>query len=164
MILDFDLDFLRAAASLIDGNLERLDGEANASPDLDTFGIYDEAEYITGFGFVACQTYATAVVSRSKLRNKKQEALALGPKHRAGRPVVQLINAAANHWKHSPEWSFGIPTSQAKRTLEVISSLGVDTKGSYPVANTLHKILTPRPARFANLIPFLTQWRDELMK
>lgn len=48
MILDFDLDFLRAAASLIDGNLECLDGEANASPDPDAFGIYDEAENTIG--------------------------------------------------------------------------------------------------------------------
>lgn len=164
MIPDFDLDFLRAAVSLIDENLERLDEEADVNHDPDAFGIFDEVEYITGFGFVACQTYATAVVSRSKFKNKKQEALALGPKHRMGRPMAQLINAAANHWKHSPEWSFDTPTNQAKRTLEVISSFGVDTNGSYPVANVLHEMLAPHPARFANLIPFLAQWRDELMK
>ena len=164
MILDFDLDFLRAAVSLVDESLERLDGEAGASPDPDAFGIFEEVEYITGFGFVACQTYATAVASRSKLKNKKREALALGPKHRTGLSMAQLINAAANHWKHSPEWSLDAPTTQAKQTLEVISSLCVDTDGSYPVANMLYEILTPHPARFANLIPFLTQWRDELPK
>jgi hypothetical protein len=78
--------------------------------------------------------------------------------------MIQLINAAAYHWKHSPEWSLDTPTTQAKQTLEVISSLGVDTNRSYPVANMLHEILTPHPARFANLIPFLTQWRDILPK
>jgi hypothetical protein len=46
----------------------------------------------------------------------------------------------------------------------VISTLGVDTSGSYPVANALHEILTPHAARFANLIPFLMQWRDGLPK
>jgi hypothetical protein len=164
MILDFDLDFLRAAAALVDARLDRLDGQACESPDPDSFGIFDEVEYITGFGFVACQAYATAVASRSKLKSKKREALALGPKHRTGRSMAQLINAAANHWKHSPEWSLDAPTTQAKQTLEVISSLGVDTTGSYPVANMLYEILTPHPARFANLIPFLTQWRDTLEK
>lgn len=164
MILDFDLDFLRGAAALVDASLERLDGKADASPDSDTFGIFDEVEYLTGFGFVACQTYATAVASRSKLKGKKHEALALGPKHRTGRSIAQLIDAAANHWKHSPEWSLNTPTTRAKQTLEVISSLGVNTNGSYPVANMLYEILAPHPARFANLIPFLTQWRDTLPK
>jgi len=78
--------------------------------------------------------------------------------------MAQVINAAANHWKHSPEWSLGALTTQAKQPLEVIQSLGVDTNGSYPVANTLHEILRPLPARFANLVPFLTQWRDALPK
>ncbi len=164
MILDFDLDFLRGAAALVDASLERLDGKADASPDSDTFGIFDEVEYLTGFGFVACQTYATAVASRGKLKGKKHEALALGPKHRTGRSIAQLIDAAANHWKHSSEWSLNTPTTRAKQTLEVISSLGVNTNGSYPAANMLYEILAPHPARFANLIPFLTQWRDTLPK
>jgi len=162
MILDFDLDFLRAAAALVDASLERLDNEANASPDPDAFGIYDKVEYITGFGFVACQTYVTAVSSWHKI--EKRKALAMGPKHRTGRYMVELTNAAANYWKHSPEWSLDAPAPQAKQTLEVISSLGVDTSGSYPLANTLHEMLTPHPARFANLIPFLTQWRDVLTR
>jgi hypothetical protein len=163
MISDFDLDFLKAAAALVDASLERLDNEAKASPDPDTFGVFDQAEYITGFGFVACQTYATAVVSRSKLKNKKHEALALGPKHRTGRSMAELINTAANHWKHSPEWSPDEPATRAQqKTLEVIASLGVDTGASYSLANTLYEILGPHPARFANLIPFLTQWRDAL--
>ncbi len=162
---DFDMDFLRQAVALVDASLERLDRRANASPDPDQFGIFDEMEYITGFGFVACQAYATAAVSGSKLRGKKREALMLGPKHRTGRPMTELINAAANHWKHSPEWSLDTPTTQSKQTLEVFSSLGVDTnRGSYPVGNMLHKILAPHPARFAKLIPFLTQWRNALPK
>jgi len=164
MILDFDLNFLESAVALVDGNLARLHNDSHSSPDPDAFGIFDELEYITGFGFVACQTYATAVVSRSNLRNKKHEALALGPKHRTGRSMVQLVNAAANFWKHSPEWSLDAPTAQAAHTIEVISSLGVDAHASYPIANALHEILTPHPARFANLVPFLTQWRDALLQ
>ena len=164
MSIDFDLNFLMGAVALIDANLELLDGKANASPDPDAFGIFDEIEYLTGFGFVACQTYATAVTSWTKFRGEKREALALGPKHRTGLSMIQLINAAANHWKHSPEWSLDTPTTQARQTLEVISSLGVDPNHSYPVANMLHEMLAPDTARFANLIPLLTQWRDILLK
>ena len=164
MIIDFDLDFLRAALGLVDASLARLHENARSSPDPDGFGIFDEVEYITGFGFVACQTYATAVVSLSHLRNRKREALALGPKHRTGRSMAELVNAAANYWKHSPEWSLDAPTAQAAQTIEVISTLGVATDASYPIANALREILTPHPARFANLIPFLTQWRDVIFK
>jgi hypothetical protein len=45
MIFDFDINFLNDAATLVDARLERLEGEANASPDPDAFGIFDEMEY-----------------------------------------------------------------------------------------------------------------------
>lgn len=160
MVIDFDLDFLQAAVELVDIRLERLDTETEASPDPDAFGIFDQVEYIAGFWFVACQTYIAATASRRKL--EKREALTLGPKHRTGHSMAQLINAAANHWKHSAEWSLDALTAQANQTLKVISSLGIDINGSYPVANALSEILRPHPARFANLIPFLTKWRDAL--
>ena len=162
MILDFDLDVLETAAALVDARLERQDKEAQVSSDPDSFGIFDHIEYITGFGFVACQTYAIAVMNRRQI--DKRKALALGPKHRTGRSVAELINAGSNHWKHGPEWSLGAPSNQAKQTLEVIQSLGVDTNCPYPLANTLHEILTPLPARFVNLVLFLTQWRDAVLK
>jgi hypothetical protein len=164
MILDFDLDFMRAAVALVDASLDRLQAEARSSPDPDAFGIFDEIEYLTGFGFVACQTYATAVVSRSQLKGKNREALALGPKHRTGRSMAQLINAAANYWKHSPEWALDAPTTQAAQTIEVISSLGIDANDPYAAANMLREILTPHKPRFERLVPFLTQWRDTLLK
>ena len=162
MILDFDLDFLEDAARLSMQVWSASRGRPRPAliqiRSVSTIKI----EYIAGFGFVACQTYATAIVRRSKL--EKSEALTRGPKHRTGRSIVELINAAANHWKHSCEWSLDAPTARAKRTLEVIRSLGVDSDGSYPVSNTLYRILTPLPARMANLIPFLAQWRDALLK
>lgn len=164
MILDFDLDFLQDAVRLVDGRLDILNSKARASPDPDSFGIYDEIEYITGFGFVACQTYITATIGRRNIsRNiKRCYWLKFGPNHRTGRPIIDLVNACANHWKHSAEWSRGKPSSHAKKTLEIISSLEVDMSGPYPIANALYEILTPHPTRFASALSFLTQWRDAL--
>ena len=162
MILDFDLDFLKEATALVDGRLKQLKRQAISHPDPDAHGIYDQVEYITGFGFVACQTYATAVASFSKCKVRKPDWLALGPKHRTGLTMIELINAAANYWKHSPGWPRDRTSPEAKKTLQVFKSLGVNTHDSYPVANMLHLILTPHLARFANLIPFLTQWKDAL--
>ena len=164
MKIDFDLDFLKSAIDLVDASLEQLEAKGKSSPEPDTFGVFDEIEYIIGFGFVACQTYTTATVGRSASKRKKSEVLALGPKHRSGRPIVQLINAAANHWKHSAEWTPLKPTNQEKQTVEVIRSLGVDPSEPYPIANMLHAMLTPNPILFKNLIPYLIQWRDSLPK
>ena len=161
MILDyFDLNFLQDAARLVDGRLKILDREAKSSPDPDSFGIYDEIEYITGFGFVACQTYITATIGRRKI--KRRDALEFGPKRRTGDPIVALVNACANYWKHSAEWSRRKMSLQAKETLKSTSSLGVNTSCSYPITNALYEILTPSPTRFASALPFLTQWRDTL--
>src|SRR5258708_8989623 len=151
MIVDFDLDFLKAAAALVDSSLDRLHAESRSNPDPDAFGIFDEIEYLAGFGFVACQTYATAVVSQSRLKGNKREALARGPKHRTGQSMARLVNAAANHWKHSPEWALDAPTTQAKQTIEVISNLGVDTNDSYPVSNIPRAILPPHNPQFETL-------------
>jgi hypothetical protein len=161
MIIDFDLPFLHAAVALVDGQLEILHREVKSSPDPDSYGIFDRIEYLTGFGLVACQTYATSITGVARVN--KGKALELGPRHRTGRSMIQLINAAANYWKHSPEWSLDAHTDQAEKTLETIESLGVVTDiGQYPIANTLYEMLKPHNARFANLIPFLTQWRDAL--
>lgn len=158
---DFDLDFLESAAALLDANLEHLEKKTETSPDPDQFGIFDEIEYISGFGLVACQTYMTSIVSRAKF--EKRKALTFGPKYKTGHTIAQIVNSAANYWKHNPEWSFDSPITQAKQTLDVLASLNIETKpGYYPVMNTLYEILVPNPTRFANLIPLLIQWRDSL--
>ena len=164
MEIDFDLDFLKSAVDLVDVSLEQLDAKRRSSPDPNTFGVFDEIEYIIGFGLVACQAYITATVGRSASKNKKSEVLALGPKHRSGRPIVQLINAAANHWKHSAEWIPLKPTNQERQTIEVIRSIGVNPSQPYPIANMLHTMLSPNQILFKNLIPYLIQWRDSLPK
>ena len=142
--------------------MERLDSKARAHPDPDMYGAYDQVEYTIGFGFVTCQTYPTAVISQSKVKPKK--ALTLGPMHRDGRTYVQLINAAANYWKHSPEWRLDALTPRQEETKEYFDTLKVNIHDPYPTVNFLHQLLTPHPERFAKLRPWLTQWRDELLK
>ena len=157
---DFDIDFLRDATNLVDGRLEILDEWAESHPAPEMYGIYDNVEYITGFGFVACQTYITATISHSGI--KKRDALDLGPRHRTGITFAALLNACANHWKHSAEWREQELHRDAKKTNEVIAELGVDPDGPYATVNALHSLLTPHPTRFAPVLPFLVQWRDEV--
>ena len=157
---DYELNFLGEAAALVDRGFSALEREAQTSPDADAFGVYDRIEYMAGFGFVACQTYMVAVASRYGL--KRSESFVLGPQHRTGRAMVEITNAAANHWKHSSEWELGALDRRAQTTLDILRSVGVDTSAPYAVGNVLHKLLAPHAMRFGNLIPFISQWRDLL--
>ena len=112
--LDFHREFLESAVDLVDAQLDRIDLEVLESTDPDSFGVFDRAEYLTGLGFAACQTYLAATIGR---RVDHARALELGPMHVCGRPIAALVNAAANHWKHSPEWSLDAPSRQSQRTL-----------------------------------------------
>jgi hypothetical protein len=95
-------------------------------------------------------------VSSSSLNKRK--ALELEPIHTCGISIAKLVNAAANHWKHSSEWSKTAPSRQALGTIAIFESLGVDPWGDYALANALHAIVNPHPTRFASLLPFLEQW------
>jgi len=157
MMLDFDLNFLKEATGLVDSKLVRLESETNASHDPDQFGVLDRIEYVLGFGFVACQQYITVTCSRK--RKSKGNALAYGPAHRCGKSMAQLVNEAANYWKHSTEW---VRLGRQKRTRETLSELGVDTTREYVMVAVIHELLTPFPPRFERVVPFLVSWRDDV--
>lgn len=155
----FDLGCLRDAAALVDSKLEVLDQLASESEDADADGIYDRAEHLAGFGFVACQYYLTEAISISG--KKRGEALRLGPQHDCGLSIATLVNATANYWKHFPEWTNPL-SDQSQRTADIISSLGVDVDNSYVVVNALSAIVYPQRHRIEFLIPLLAQWRQAL--
>ena len=38
----------------------------------------------------------------------------------------------------------------------------IEMCSEYPMANALNELVEPQPPRFASLLPFLMQWRDEV--
>ena len=155
----FDLSCLNDAATLVDSKLDVLDLRAKQSVDPDADGIYDRAEYLAGFGLVACQAYLTEAIAMSG--RDRDQALKLGPQHRSGQSIATLVNAIANYWKHAPEWVHPL-SRRAQYTAELICSLGVDVDSSYVVVNALAEVLRPNEPRVRNVIPFLSQWRNAL--
>ena len=161
MIVDPYIDVLQGAARSLDTQLSKLDRDAQRVEDPDMSGQYEAAEYLTGLGFVACQQYMTCAFAGKGI--KKRVALDLGPKHRCGETFAALVNAAANHWKHCTEWDGPkVDRARADQTSESLRCLGINVEQSYVLANALHEILRPHPARFRHLIPFLEQWRDDV--
>ncbi len=77
--------------------------------------------------------------------------------------MAALANAAANHWKHKPEWERANPSPQAQRVIDAFQALDFDPWCEYPLANALFALVAPHPHRFASLLPFMERWRDGLI-
>lgn len=158
-ILDFDLQFLRDFVRFLDAHLERLDEEAARVADPDGFGVYDSAEYIIGLGFVACQAYLAAIYG--SLQVKKKEALKAGPGHRSGYTIAELVDHAANFWKHHEEWSLNPNAPPQARTLAALAALDIDGN-EYPLTRALAALVLRTRGRFNALLSHLEAWRDAL--
>src|SRR5260370_1283722 len=103
LLIDVETSVLRTLITTIGQQLEevcRKSVETNEDPE--ALGYFDSAEHLTGLGFVACQTYMATVYGH--LRIEKLNALNAGPAHLSGQTKVQIINHAANYWKHNNEW------------------------------------------------------------
>ncbi|MCX7012615.1 MAG: hypothetical protein NTW86_08640, partial [Candidatus Sumerlaeota bacterium] len=160
-VLDFDLDLLVELLAVIDHQIERIEDEISRSPDPDGLGHFDRMEGVIGLGFVACQQYIHATYPQLRVKNKS-EAIQAAPKHSSGRSVTEVINAAANFWKHHDEWP-GIKQKNAEeKTRAVINSL-VPSSADYVMGNVLYELLQPQAPRFASVVHLLTQWRDLLI-
>jgi hypothetical protein len=159
VVADFDLDFVSGLFRLIDTRLDKLDADAEQSPDPDSYGVFDAFEATTGLGFVAAQQYLVATYGFLKIRRK--QALDVGPTHTSGTPLVAIINHAANYWKHRGEWDCAENAKNKRITIDGLSGLGISIGRDYVLSSVLSAI-TSNQARFSALIPSLETWRDKL--
>ena len=160
-VCDYDLDLLSQVLNVLDEQLDKFEDKCQSSEDADAFGLYDWAEHIAGIGFAACQAYIAATYPVTRVA--KVDALRGGPLHSAsGRPVAAILNAAANFWKHHPEWP--LERSQARQDLvrAAFEDLGYPADGEYPLSGVLTELRCGQ-ARFNFILPLLTQWRDHLI-
>lgn len=95
-VWDFDFDLMSGVLDTLDRQLASLDEAAKGCPDPDGFGIFDEAEYLAGIGFVVCQRYLSATASWSGI--PKRQALDLPPLLPSGRPVAALVIVPFVSW------------------------------------------------------------------
>jgi hypothetical protein len=158
-VFDYELELFANVATVLDRHIVAT-LEREMDPELaDQFGLFDVAEHATGLGFAAAQVYLSA--TSGFLRIGKQGALNVGPTHSAtGKPIAEIVNAAANHWKHSTEFPER-ETPREKRE-ELFSLLGCSGDDDYPLSNVLRKLTPSRDAPLSSLVPLLAAWRDGL--
>ena len=159
-VLDFDLDLLVEILTVIDSQLDTILRGWNDAAEADEFGYFDRAEHIAGLGFVACQAYMTSTYGFMNV--EKPKALASGPRHKPGQTVVEIINHAANFWKHYDEWHLEKGTTRHDRIIAAFETLGSPVDLDYPLNGILAELVDPQPASFKPLVVKLARWRDDL--
>lgn len=155
-IYDEELSSLQQALRLIDGELTRLDIEIRAAGQ--EVPQMEQADYLAGLGFVACQRYIKSIAGLHKKSGRPW--FDFGKRSASGATVVSLINAAANVWKHEAEWKLELDPMQADNEGRLWADIE-EGSGDYKFANALY-VLSPQ-GRFVGLVDLLKAWRDEFL-
>ena len=162
-ILDMEVHFMRNAFGLLDSQLEELN--KYMTKDFETEGdsaLVDDWEYLHGIGFVMAQRYLTSSCAVLRIgKNDKPKAFSVGPRVNADVCCAAVVNAVANHWKHSDEWDFSNLFDHSKRTIQTIKAVGVEVPqcGGYVASNVFGKMGLKK---FSDLTAILRQWSDDV--
>jgi hypothetical protein len=157
---DPDLDLLVEVLAVVDSHLTKLGAMWKDASEADELGYFDRMEHMTGLGFVACQCYLVSICGH--LDYPKSMALLKGPRHQSGHTVVEIINHAANYWKHYDEWHLDKGQVRQERVRNAFGSMGFSVDTEYPLNGVLAALVSPSSASFAPLVSALTEWREAL--
>jgi len=160
ILLTFETNLTGELVDIIDGKLADIIDQSTSVDDPDAFGYFDSAEHLTGLGFVACQAYMTAVYG--VLGVKKKQAMSFGPLHQCGNSIAQIVNDAANYWKHNNEWA--LDKSQKRRELieTTFEKVGFPVGTEYPLSGILTELASPDFASFKPIYGKLNEWKGML--
>jgi hypothetical protein len=124
-------------------------------------GWDDSAEHIMGIILVAAQNYIVSAASQHQVT--KTQALSLGPIHRSGHRVVELLNHCANFWKHADEWNWGQPDGRREAILRAFETLSLP-ETSMPLCDLVAEICGTHVGDLEELCSNLLAWREALEK
>jgi hypothetical protein len=158
--IDYDLELLADLMHVIDDQLDRIVRQSTRVDDPDAMGYFDRAEHITGLGFVACQAHMASTYGF--LHVSKPVALARGPRHSCGRTVAELVNHAANYWKHNSEWPLGKNDSRRAKIIAAFEAIGFPVGVDYPLSGVLTELTAPHAASFGPIVTALESWRNDV--
>jgi hypothetical protein len=163
-ILDLDRDFMQSQFSLLDLQRELVGKHMNE--DFEKEGdspLVEDWEFLHAIGFATAQKYLSASCRVLRMEKQKHTAYALGPRINSEVSCAAVVNAAANHWKHSSEWDFTNLSDEAKRTIATLNKAGVEVPeyGSYVASNVFGKLGLKK---FGDLTPVLKQWAEDVEK
>lgn len=150
VLRQYDLELLKELVQLIDQQIEKICPLCSEVDDPDSLGYFDRAEHVTGLWFVACQTFMSSVCGN--LEVSKRNALTIGPSHSSGNTKAQIINHAANYWKHKNEWNLSKKDKRRENIEKAFESVGFSVDLDYPLSGVLTELSLPGEARFQSVL------------
>ena len=154
---DRELDLLSELLNILDGKVVEVSNLMAKSPDPESDGLTDRAEYFIGVGFSVIQQYLADTLTLTGV--SKRCAFDSGPRYSKEFTFVSVVNAAANWWKHSAEWVGQEATSGlALNTQRIVSETAESL--DYPLSNVLAKLLGTNEITLSPLLPNLVLWRS----
>lgn len=183
-LLDFDeeVDFLIMSLEAIEPLFKNTNSliveKIRDGEDITSIDLTHRTEFLCGLAFVICQKYIKA--SLGWIRVDFSTSLKLGKQFNSELSYVQIINAAANYWKHSDEWDtlsftpaendlFKVTSKdkhkldpRAKKTMNTIEAVTQWT--DYTCFNLLYKLTLSENYSLLNLIPILEEWRSKTLQ
>jgi hypothetical protein len=183
--IDEGISFLKSSLDVIEHLYKSINHEiaegVKRGEDVDSSGLCDRCEFLAGLAFTICQKYISATIGWFNLGESKFNKdifLKLGSLYNDTTTHAQIINAAANYWKHSDEWNtisltqegdndlFTLNTkdysrlpNQAKRTIDILQK--VTPWRDYMCANVLYELT--KSDSLLLLVPILIEWRSSLL-
>jgi hypothetical protein len=120
--------------------------------------LSEDTDDSLGFVFVACQVFISGTVGdvigkHNFTYKEKEKALKNAPKFKGFRTKIELINAAANYYKHKDE------SEIAGDTLKIMEGFGL-LKEDYPLLSARELLIGEQP--ICILANFLIGWRNHV--
>lgn len=159
--IEHELETLLSLIRLLDQQLGDLSDRSVEAEDADAYGHFDTMEHLVGLAMVTGQTYVAAVCGAIAL--DKRLALKTGPSHSGGKTKVEIINHAANYWKHNNEWGTERSDRRRQAIEEAFDSVGFPVGTDYPLSGVLTELSDPEFASLDALARILTEWKSAVL-
>lgn len=159
--IEQELKTLLALIGLLDQQLSELGDKSVGAEDADAYGYFDTMEHLVGLAMVTGQTYVATVCGTIGI--EKRLALKKGPSHTSGKAKVEVINHAANYWKHNNEWGVDRSNRRRQSVEEAFESVGFPVGIDYPLSGVLTELCDPKLASLEVLADILQEWKSRVL-
>lgn len=158
---DPELFYLKEICMMLDEKIKIDYEKIKAARDVDIDGAGDHSEYLIGLGFTAMQRYLLDVLDMRKI--KKHEVLNLGNKFSSELSIAEIINHAANWWKHEPAWTtIALDEKELTKDNATLDTILENAEYPYALSNILGGITKENEFCLSSVLPHLLKWREDV--
>lgn len=157
---DLGIGYLTGFLESLDNSLSPIHTAIESSSICEVESYCDHGEYLIGVGFCVMQRYLFDVLQDIEI--DPGLARDLGPKSNNNVAVARLIHAAANYWKHAPEWHVWLQELEPKSQKTIDEVLHTRDSAHYPLSDLLADLCYKESVQLVNCLPYLVEWRKAI--